>query len=272
MLFWFHLIYTIVFVGFLFVSGFLCPSEKEKYDLLSSGRKKLIAAMPYILMAIVWIFPLGNAILRADSFLSFYSRFSLELATASFFNLFIFWSCTKTGEMIDDCDWVPYLLYICYTLIKNFALNGFWMGILAEVLAIVTLIVFWIICTILQGAITPKTKEEREQDAKATADFRAQMAYERENAHILEEQARIQAEKDARTHEAYERIVLGKKTTRSYSSYSDDSSSGSSDRGTKCCINCCYHYGGVCNCKGTRYYLSPITDPWSEGCAYFYRG
>lgn len=268
MLFWFHLLFAIAFVVPLAIMGSICPNVKEEYDALSSGRKKLIAAMPYIAMGIVWIFPIGNAIIRADSFFSFYNRLSLELATASFLNIFIFLSGTKTGKMVESGRWAPYVLFVGYTFIKNFTLNGFWMGILAEALALVTLAVFATIAFIFGETTSMKTKAQIEKEEKELEVWRQKQARE----------AAYQREKAAEAARFLEAVEARKRaagyTTGSYSSSSYSSSSGRSDDDepgiNRCCIKCRYYSGGVCNCSGTSSYQRQIFDPYSESCGYFY--
>lgn len=261
MLFWFHLLFTIAFIAILAVTGTICPNVKEEYDALSSGKKTLIAAMPYIAMGLIWIFPLGNAILRADSFFSFYNRFSLELATASFLNIFIFLSGTKTGKMVESGRWAPYVLFVVYTCIKNFVINGFWMGILAEALALITLAVFAGIAFIFGESTSMKTKAQIEKEDREMEVWRQKQARE-------EEYQRERAARLARMAPA------APKTTYSSSSGSDSSdrsSSSDNDRGIRyCCINCRYYGGGICNCKGTSSYERQIFDPYSESCGYFH--
>lgn len=257
MLFWFHLIYLIVFIGMIIATACICPQEKEKLDCSSKGRKKLIAAIPYIFMGAVWLFPLGNAIIRADSFLSFCNRFSLEFITASFLNLMIFFICTKTGKMLKGYEWVPFVLFFGYTLVKNFAFNGFWMGLLAQALAIATLIVFALITLVLNVFLSPKTKAELEQEAKEQK---------------MQEQQRMQEYERARANSPY-RYTISTVPTGNYSSSTSSSSSNSSssnDRGARVC-RFCYHYqGGTCNCEYSHYYKKSIWDPDSNGCNYYY--
>jgi serine phosphatase RsbU (regulator of sigma subunit) len=192
---------------------------------------------------------------------------------------------TGPGSRLKKLQWLPYVAFFLYTLIKNIRThdNLIWI-LLAEALALLTLAVFAIVSLfVVQCPYNLPTAAEKEvEDAKLRAEFQERKRREAEELEKLRaenraaEQARLQAEKDRRTHEAYERIVLGKKPRASDTSYGTSGDSydyidkrervGAS--GLSCCDNCRYYDGNYCTCQESLSYNTKILTATAYVCGY----
>lgn len=281
MFFWPHLIYALVVVIHLIKGSFFSgATTREELDALPRNKQQKIYAIPYVQMVLMLIFPIMNGIIRGE----FGQKFAFELVTACFFSLSIFLSCTQTGSRL-PIPWLLDVAFFLYTLIKNIiVLDGFFITVVAQLHAIATIVFIFIYTATLSAGTNPgtaaelaKDQEERQKREQERQQREAQKRYEAE-------QKRLQEEKDARTHEAYERIVLGKKTSRSSYSSSGSSSGRSSlddymdnyynrgELGTaspdECCSNCRYYSGGVCTCDQSHSHNRVIFSPDSSSCGW----
>lgn len=278
MFFWSHLIYALVVLIHGAVGAFSGAGTLEEFEALPENRKRRARTAPYIQIMLMLIFPIMNGIIRGE----FEQKFVFELVTACFFSLAIFFACTIRND-----DSRPILLYVAfflYAVIKNIVvLDGFFITLVALVQAAATMVFVFMYTAFFAAGINPETAAEQKAAREKSEQYQAQRQQREAQKRYEAEQKRLQEEKDARTHEAYERIVLGKKTSRS--SYSSSGSSGRSslddymdnyynrgELGTAspdvCCSNCRYFSGGVCTCDQSHSHNRVIFSPDSSSCGW----
>ena len=182
---------------------------------------------------------------------------------------------TRKGCKIKKLRWLPYVVFFVFTLIRNIATHQRVIGIvLTEIRSLVLLGAFAFVCHVILA--DPNKLPTREEKTKTDAEYEQRKAEKQQREYdkqMREEQSRIQAEKDARTHEAYERIVLGKKTSGySGSSYSSSESHNSytygRERSSYSCSGCRY-YDGNCNCSSSVQYNNYIVNPTGYVCGFY---
>ena len=278
-----HGVYLIVFVMMLF-KGPRSVETVEAFQALPISEKREIYRSPWLFMLLVLVFPFLDSFVLTSSTEAFLARLWPELITAGFFLVMLFFR-TGPGSRLKKLQWLPYVAFFLYTLIKNIRThdNLIWI-LLAEALSLLTLAVFAIVSLfVVQCPYNLPTAAEKEvEDAKLRAEFQERKRREAEELEKLRaenraaEQARLQAEKDRRTHEAYERIVLGKKPRASDTSYGTSGDSydyidkrervGAS--GLSCCDNCRYYDGDYCTCQESLSYNSKILTATAYVCGY----
>ena len=279
-----HGVYLIVFVVMLFKAP-RSVDTVEAFQALPISEKRAIYRSPWLFMLLVLVFPFLDCFVLTSSTEAFLARLWPELITAGFFLVMLFFR-TKPGSSLKKLQWLPYVAFFLYTLIKNIRThdNLIWI-LLAEALSLLTLAVFAAVSLVVVPCPynLPTAAEKEVEDAKMRAEFQERKRREAEELEKLRaenranEQARLQAEKDRRTHEAYERIVLGKKPSSSYgASYgSSGSSYDYSDRrervgasGISCCDNCRYYDGSCCTCRESLSYNETILTARAYVCGY----
>lgn len=283
MFFWAHLIYALVVLIHGAVGSLSGPGTREEFDLLPRAKKNKVRAVPYVQIVFMLIFPIMNGIIRN----AFGQKFVFELMTACFFSLAIFQSCTLEGSRFKK-PWLLYAAYFIYTLIKNIiVLDGFFITLIAQLQATATLVFVFFYTAFLSAGTNPKSRAEQERDRADLEKYQEERRQREAQARYEEEQKRLREEQEARTHEAYERIVLGKKTRSSYSGSSNDSFSSRfgeyvddyvEDRynrgklgagsATACCDNCRYYSGGLCTNSNSHSHNQTIFDPSRSSCGW----
>ena len=256
----------------------------EEYYALPKVRQNKIYRKNWILLFVVLLFPFLDSFVRTSTTDAFLARLGPELITAGFFGWIVLLK-TKPFALVKKLRWLPYVLFFAYTLWKNLQIQeGFLRIVLAEAWSLVTLAFFVLYNhAFIQNPLALPTAAQKEvQDAQLRAEFQERKRREAEELEKLRaenraaEQARLQAEKDRRTHEAYERIVLGKKPSASDTSYGTSGDSydyidkrervGAS--GISCCDNCRYYDGNRCTCRESLSYNETILTAGAYVCGY----
>ena len=253
----------------------------EEYYALPQARREKIYRKNWFLLFVVLLFPFLDSFVQTTSTEAFLSRLWPELITAGFFAWIILLK-TKPFALVKKFRWLPYALFFVYTLWKNLQIQeGFVRIVLAEVWSLVTLIffVFYNMVFIENPLALPTAAEKEVQDEKLRADALKQKQREAEKLEKLRaenratEQARLQAEKDARIHETYERVVLGKHTRSCSSScgstydYTDKRERVTSSTHNSC-DNCRYYFGNYCTCRESSSYNEFILTSNAYICGY----
>lgn len=282
MFFWFHLVYTLVFIVYIFSFLFgKSPDTKEEYMILPRYEQDKLKAKAYKLMALVLIFPVMNGFLWG----SFGVKFWFHLVQAGFFCLGLWFNRSYDAVAIEKFRWVPYVGFLVCAIWKNIiVIDSTFLTILAHIQSVIAVAFVWFVCAVaLRNTVAPDTKEAQEEAARKNQQRLAEIEAREAQERYEEEQRRIQAEKDARIHEAYERVVLGKKTGSSgygssYSSgrsYLDTYTENYLKRGemgagtaTDCCSNCRHYSGGVCTCSQSRSHNQTIFNPNASCCGW----
>ena len=120
MVFLWHLIYTVAFVVYFAAATSTYPETKDDIREASSGKQFYLRLIPFIIMGLIYLFPLIDSSVQTNSIEGFINRFTLEFITASFANMIIFLNCTDFAtKKAEKLKWFPYVGFIVYTLIKN---------------------------------------------------------------------------------------------------------------------------------------------------------
>ena len=268
-----HSVFLIVFVVFMFKNSMKVETSEE-FAILPSYEKDKIFKRPWTFVVLTICFLILDCVVRTLKGGAFGKIFIADLIPALLF-IWMLLLHTKKGCKIKKLRWLPYVLFFVFTLIRNIATHERVIGIiLTEIRSLVMLGAFAFVCQIvLANPLELPTIEEKAKDDaeyKQRQAERQQREYEKQ---MREEHARIQAEKDARTHEAYERVVLGKKTSGySGSSYSSSESYNSyasgRERSSYSCSGCRY-YDGNCNCSSSVQYNNYIMNPTGYVCGFY---
>ncbi|MBQ8831259.1 MAG: hypothetical protein IJ017_06640 [Oscillospiraceae bacterium] len=270
-----HSVYLIVFVVFLFAKS-LNVQTREEFAVLPAYEKDKIYNRPWTFVILTICFLIMDCIVRTLKGGTLGKIFVSDLIPALLF-IWMLLLRTKKGCGIKKLRWLPYVLFFVFTLIRNIVGHERVIGIiLTEVRSLALLGAFAFVCQIVladpRDLPTMEEKAKNDAEYKQRQDEKQQREYEKQ---LREEQARIQAEKDARTHEAYERIVLGKKTSRSSygSSYNDDRESSSYREWDFNCSGCLFYdiYENRCECSSSLHYWNHISNPSGYSCNH-YRG
>ena len=282
MVFLWHLIYAVVFVIYFFAATSTYPETKEDIREASYGKQFYLRLIPFIIMGLIYLFPLIDSSVQTNSMESFINRFTLEFITATVANMIIFLNCTEFAtKRAEKLKWFPYAAFIVYTLIKNVKThNNIFMIILAEAWGLVVLAAFAFLAFIFKDTFTVPTRAEKaEADAKWEAEHKK-----------LEEENRKQREYEAWKASLYpnssKNTSNNSYTSKSSSSSSSYSSSGRKgffealaeeqeekktlgfERDGKQCHNCRYFDGDVCTCQYSGSYNKSIYNPHSSSCGY----
>ena len=265
-----HVVYLIIFVVFL-IANRLKVETREEFSVLPSFEKEKIFKRPWTFVVLTICFLIIDCIVRTIKGGAFMKIFAADIIPTLLF-IWMLLLQTKKGCKIEKLRWLPFAVFFVFTLIRNIVGHTVIGIILREIRSLVMLGAFAFVCRIvLANPLELPTAEEKaknDADYKQRQEERKQREYEKQ---WREEQARIQAEKDARTHEAYERIVLGKKTSRSSYGYSESSGSYTDDNERRSSYSCsgCRYYNGNCTCSSSVQYNNYIMNPTGYVCGHY---
>ena len=270
-----HSVFLIVFVVFMFKNS-MKVETCEEFVVLPSYEKDKIFKRPWTFVVLTICFLILDCVVRTLKGGAFGKIFIADLIPALLF-IWMLLLRTKKGCKIKKLRRLPYAVFFVFTLIRNIATHERVIGIvLTEIRSLALLGAFAFVCqVVLANPLELPTMEEKAKDdaeAKQREEGRQRIKYEKQ---LREEQARIQAEKDARTHEVYERVVLGKKTSRSSydSSYNDNRESGSYREWNYSCSGCLFYdiYEDKCSCSSSLRYGTHISNPTGYSCSHYRR-
>ncbi len=268
-----HSVYLIVFVIFAFAKS-LKEQTREEFVVLPAYEKDKIYNRPWTFIVLAICFLIMDCIVRTLKGGEFLKILGADLIPTLLF-IWMLLLQTRNGCKIKKLRWLPYVVFFVFTLIRNIATHQRVIGIvLTEIRSLVLLGAFAFVCHVILA--DPNKLPTREEKMKTDAEYEQRKAEKQQREYdkqMREEQARIQAEKDARTHEAYERVVSGKKTSGySGSSYSSSESYNSyasgRERSSYSCSGCRY-YDGNCNCSSSVQYNNYITNPTGYVCGFY---
>lgn len=272
MIFWCHLIYTLVFIGYLFSAG---APTMEEYVQLSARKQKRYSRVPYVCIVFFYLFVLMNFMIQTKNPDAFAGKLDDQLLSASF-GAVMLWAGIKERKYLPDAVlWILPVAYFIYTLVKNWAVMKtiFYIFdfLLVEAGSLVVLIFFCVFPSMVMDMITPKTAEEEERDRQEMEAYMAQRKEEKERKRQEEERIfqekmrnlRTQSSSNADEEESYADRYARKMEEKGEANYYVSSS--------RSCSNCDYYQNGKCGHSFSEKYDRDIWDPRSTNCGHYVR-
>ena len=278
MVFLWHLIYTVVFAVYFIIATTTYPETKEDIRESSSFKQLYLRLIPFIIMGLIYLFPLIDSSVQTDSLEGFINRFTLEFITASFANMIIFLNCTDFAtKRAEKLKWFPYAAFIIYTLIKNIKThNNIFMIILAEAWGIVVLAAFAFLAFTLKDTFTVPTRAEKaEADAKWEAEHKKWEEENRKQREYEAWKAQFRPASTNNTSNSKNSYSSSEEKQGFFSSLVDGISEYYNEKGEtgeakygKCCKNCSHYDGSTCDCQYSSSYGKSIWSPDTTSCGY----
>lgn len=272
MIFLCHLIYTVVFVGYILS---LSPPKMEEYVLLSKRKKKHYTNAPYVSIVFFYLFVVMNYVIQTKNPDAFAGKLGEQLLAATFGSVMI-WANIKERKLLPKkILWILPVAYFIHTLVRNWAVmkSVFYIFefLLREVGSLVVLIFFCVFPSALVDMTTPLTAEDEEELRQDVEAYNIQRKEEKERKRQEEERRfqekmralRQQQNDSSDDEESYvDRHLRGMEEKGSANHYTNSNHT---------CSKCSYYQGGKCQHAFSENYDREIWNPGSTNCGHYSR-